>query len=132
MKVPLLLLLTCLACKKPMPTQSQLFVSYLRDSLKTSSDNGIYLIVPCAGCIGCNEHVFSEIQKKMIDPSTTIVICSNNSKFNIFTETNKIVYDRYGFMSHYTFGTGYPAYISLFNNKITSTRCITPESVLNP
>ena len=113
-------------------TPDQAFLGYLEQAFNVSStiEEEMFVIIPCIGCSGCDQFIYSEFTKQLIDnKSFTLIICNPAKKGFLSPNliADNVKYDSLGMMSDYDFGYGYPSCIIVKDNIVVKDFALSPD-----
>ncbi|MDD2324263.1 MAG: hypothetical protein EOL88_09895 [Bacteroidia bacterium] len=115
-------------------TQDQAFLGYLEQAFNVSStiEEEMFVIIPCIGCSGCEQYIYSEFTEQLIDnKSFTLIICNPAEKgfLSPTLTANNVKYDFSSIMSDYDFGYGYPSCIIVKDNIVVRRFVLSPDII---
>jgi hypothetical protein len=136
----LVVVLACSLCcttKKRNSTENmkeQVFLHYLEETFneKDISNEKMYVLIPCNGCKGCEQSVYSIFAQRLINNDDfTLIICNSTTKDYLSTKltANNIIFDNSLRMADYDFGYGYPTCFVIKDNKIIDRYTLSPGAI---
>ncbi len=110
------------------------FLKYYLETFKEDTDGKekMYIIIPCSGCPGCEQKIYSLFTKQFLGSEEfNLIICNPGVKGMLSPElqAKNIKYDFLGKMAAYDFGYGYPSAIIVKNNQVEEQYTLSPDII---
>jgi hypothetical protein len=109
------------------------FLEYLKEAFNESDfkNEKMYIVIPCSGCKGCDQSVYSLFAEKYSNiTNATLIICNpDNKDFLPPPKTNNVLLDSSAFMANYDFGYGYPSCFIIKDNTVIDRYTYSPSTI---
>lgn len=133
-KFVLIAVLVCNFSCSNKKVNNDIFLQYLKETFYETDivDERMYVILPCTGCLGCDQSVYSIFTQGFINNEDfTLIICDPNNKglLSHTLKANNVKYDSLSKMADYDFGYGYPTCIIVKDNVVISRYTLTPDII---
>jgi hypothetical protein len=108
------------------------FLQYLSEAFneKDSIKEKMFIIIPCSGCVGCEQMTYSIFTDMLKDSEDfTLIICNPAEKGLLLPSlyAENVKYDFMAKMADYYFGYGYPTCIVVKDNIVVENYSISPD-----
>lgn len=113
---------------------NNIFLQYLKETFnqKDVINEQMFIVIPCTGCAGCEQSVYSIFTDKLINNNDfTLIICNPKEKGLLLPtlDADNVKYDFLSKMADYDFGYGYPICIIVKDNVVVSRYTLTTDII---